>query len=76
MRTDHKDAGSWLDGIAALIAVGAGVYLLLTDTVASDSYIAVIGHGMGAYFVAKGIFIGRSLHLQARMVDLIDREDY
>lgn len=53
------DAASWL------LCVGAGVYLVTSKTAASDSYLQVIAHGIGIYMIGKGLFIARSLHLQA-----------
>ena len=57
--------GRVVDYLAALISVGAGGYLLLSQTVAANSYLEVIAHGIGAYFVAKGLFLARSAYLGA-----------
>lgn len=35
----------------------AGAYLLNTQAVADDSYLETIAHGMGLYFLGKGVFI-------------------
>lgn len=78
--------GSILDVAATLVSVGAGVYLLTRHSVSVDipgvgqqggqSWFEVIAHGMGAYFVAKGIWMARSLHLQfqshERLVELVE----
>lgn len=67
-----RHAGHWLDIIAVLLSLGAGGYLLLTQSPAgAGSWFSVIAHGMGAYFLAKGVYMGRALHLQARIVDLL-----
>jgi multisubunit Na+/H+ antiporter MnhC subunit len=67
-----RHAGHWLDILAVLLSVGAGVYLLLSRSPAGiNSWFSVIAHGMGAYFLAKGVYMGRALHLQARIVDLL-----
>jgi len=57
--------GAFLDIAAGLMCVGAGAYLLLSQTAAPNSYLQVIGHGLGAYMIGKGIFVWRSLFLQA-----------
>lgn len=59
----------WPAIVAALIAVGAGVYLLLTHTVASNSVFDPLLHAAGAYFIARGIFMGWSA---ARTVEQIE----
>ena len=53
-----KRTGSVGGVLAALICVGAGVYMLLTKTEAQNSVFDVFLHGIGAYFIGKGIFIG------------------
>jgi D-alanyl-lipoteichoic acid acyltransferase DltB (MBOAT superfamily) len=50
--------------LSALISIGAGIYLLTTQAVAEDSIIESIMHGMGAYFIAKGLYMGASVALQ------------
>ncbi len=66
--------GKLIDIIATLLSIGAGVYLLSEHSasvagVQGSSWLEVIAHGMGAYFVAKGLWMARSLHLQAETVD-------
>ena len=56
----------WPAIVAALIAIGAGIYLLISHAVASDSIFNPLLHGAGAYFIARGIFMGWS---GARMVE-------
>lgn len=53
---------AWL---ASIGSIAAGLYLLSTQAVAEDSLIEVIAHGMGIYFVAKGLYLGPSLWMQA-----------
>jgi hypothetical protein len=67
-----KPAGSILDVLAALLAVGAGVYLLSASSPAvqvggatGQSWLEILAHGIGVYFIAKGIWMARSLHLAA-----------
>lgn len=60
--------GSLADGLAAVISVGAGIYLLAhgspSATIAGQdtgqSWFEILAHGIGAYFIAKGIFMYRS----------------
>lgn len=65
--------GRPLDFVAALICIAAGVYLLQYNAVdtnalgaaAGTSWFQIIGHGMGIYFIGKGLYVGRSSYLQA-----------
>ncbi len=58
--------GALLDYAAAIICVAAGVYLLQYN---GTSWFQIIGHGMGIYFIGKGIFVARSTRLQAQARD-------
>ncbi len=72
----RRGAGSFLDVVAALLSIGAGIYLLIHQAPAgSESWLSVIAHGLGVYMVAKGIWMARSLHLQSALVDEARRED-
>jgi hypothetical protein len=55
---------SIFDVIPALGSIGAGIYLLqyqsVGDAATGTSWFEIIGHGMGVYFIAKGLFIGRT----------------
>lgn len=75
--------GTLLDGLAFLIAIAAGGYLLTKGSPPIDvggeqgqSWFEIIAHGMGAYFVARGIAMGRSLYLTSvtndRLAELVD----
>jgi hypothetical protein len=64
-----KSAGSVWDALAGLGAVGAGIYLVASQTADPNSYLQTIAHGIGVYFIAKGIYIGRSAHLLSLLVD-------
>jgi hypothetical protein len=51
-----------LAGIAsAAFCVGAGVYMLSIHAAAPNSILESIAHGIGLYFIGKGIFIGAML---------------
>ncbi|HZO97128.1 MAG TPA: hypothetical protein VFB42_07140 [Gaiellaceae bacterium] len=62
-------AGSAWDALAALGAIGAGVYLLASQTADPNSYLQTIAHGLGVYFVAKGVYMGRTTHLLSQLLD-------
>lgn len=49
---------------SAIIGIAAGLYLLDTQAAADDSLIESFMHGVGIYFIGKGLFIGASLYLQ------------
>jgi hypothetical protein len=54
------DHSTWyyLTGIAACaISIVAGVYLLQTQAADENSLIEVIMHGMGGYFIARGVWM-------------------
>jgi hypothetical protein len=66
--------GRIVDIASCLICIGAGVYLLQYNAatggdVAGTSWFQIIGHGMGIYFIGKGLFIARSTHLEAEQAD-------
>lgn len=44
--------------IAGLTCIGAGLCLLSTQAVADDSFLEVLAHGMGIYFIGKGMSSG------------------
>jgi len=58
-----------LIGLAsAVICVFAGIYLLQYNEVSTSigggtSWFQIIGHGMGIYFIGKGLFVARSTWL-------------
>jgi hypothetical protein len=52
---------------AGLICIAAGVYLLQTQAADENSLLEVIMHGMGIYFIGKGIFVWLSLNAQVNM---------
>lgn len=70
--------GKVIDVASTVICVLAGIYLLQygwSDTTSIDgtsggtSWFEIIGHGMGIYFIGKGLFIARSTHLQGEARD-------
>jgi len=64
--------GRFIDIASALICIGAGLYLLQYNSPAQTTWFQIIAHGMGIYFIGKGLFIARSTHLQARAADALE----
>lgn len=69
-----RDLGRLADVVGALFCVGAGIYLLghhsppLTVAGAEgQSWFEILAHGIGAYFIGKGILLFRSTYLQDRV---------
>jgi hypothetical protein len=58
--------------VAAALSIVAGIYLLTSQTVARDSYLEVIAHGIGIYFIGKGIYMGFALYRQAGTHETVD----
>lgn len=45
-------------GIAAFVSIGAGVYLLSSGSVSAETTVFdAIMHGIGAYFIARGLWM-------------------
>jgi hypothetical protein len=65
--------GLIVDIVAAALCVIGGIYLLTSNTVAADSYLDVIAHGMGLYFIGRGIFSFRDAEKQTDARDLLMR---
>jgi len=59
--------GRLLGLAAGAICVFAGIYLLqynaVLDPTTGTSWFQIIGHGMGIYFIGKGLFVARSTWL-------------
>jgi hypothetical protein len=54
--------GLFVDAIAGLIGVGAGIYLLAHTSETGPTWLEVIAHGSGAFFIACGLYmIGSSI---------------
>jgi hypothetical protein len=67
--TSNYETTNLIDILAMLGSIGAGVYLLQYQSAGNSatgtSWFEIIGHGMGIYFIAKGLFIARTTYLQA-----------
>lgn len=67
--------GRLIDIAATLLCAGAGVYLLSHNSApievggeAGQSWLEILAHGIGIYFLGKALFIARSTHLDAEAV--------
>lgn len=58
--------------IVSLLAIGAGIYMLSYST-ATNSIFNVLTHGIGVYFIGKGLFMGMSLWKQDEAADRLGR---
>ena len=58
-RGNNRTALAILIGIgAAIVSIGAGVYLLTHESASADSTVFdILMHGIGAYFVARGLWM-------------------
>lgn len=56
--------------LAALVCIGAGLYLLATQAVADNSFLEVLAHGIGIYFIGKGLFVGTTVAMQQKQLDV------
>jgi hypothetical protein len=53
-----KDQAFLLGLLASLISIGAGLYMLTSSSAAADSTVFdVLMHGIGAYCVARGVWM-------------------
>lgn len=57
--------------LSMLGSIGAGLYLLASHAVGANSYLEVFAHGIGVYFVARGLFMGASLFAQAGYTEML-----
>lgn len=60
-----------IDVISGLIAVGAGIYLIGTESAASDSIFNPLLHGIGAYILARGLWMLTHAGTQEQLLNLI-----
>lgn len=57
-----KLLGFVVNMVAGLVAVGAGIYLLTRQSASGETWLQVIAHGSGAFFIACGLYmIGSSI---------------
>jgi hypothetical protein len=49
--------GLFANAIAGLIGVGSGIYLLAHSSETGPTWLEVIAHGSGAFFIACGLYM-------------------
>jgi hypothetical protein len=49
--------GLFVNSIAGLTCVGAGVYLLAQTSESGPTWLEVIAHGSGAFFIGCGLYM-------------------
>lgn len=67
--------GRLIDIASTLLCIGAGLYLLqysVPNTGNGTSWFQIIGHGMGIYFIGKGLFIFRTTYLQLQANETLE----
>ncbi len=73
--------GNFLLGItdfaAVAFCIGAGIYLLNFNSsgstgIGNSNWLEIIAHGMGFYFIGKGLFVARSVQLARRLNQLVE----
>ena len=52
-----RTLGLLVNAIAGLVAVGSGIYLLAQYSETGPTWLEVIAHGSGAFFVACGLYM-------------------
>lgn len=65
--------GQFLGVLSTIVSIVAGVFLLDTKAANENSLIEVLIHGIGIYFIAKGLFMGPSLIVQAKTEEAINK---
>jgi hypothetical protein len=61
-----KTLGLVVNAFAGLIAVGSGIYLLAQYSETGPTWLEVIAHGSGAFFIACGLYMMGSAIAAAR----------
>lgn len=67
-----------VDVVAALLAIGAGIYLLQSQSVSiagvgGTSWFQVLAHGIGVYFIARGLWMLGHVGRRDAVTDRLDR---
>jgi hypothetical protein len=52
-----KWLGLFVGLVAGLVAIGAGIYLLAHTSETGPTWLEVIAHGSGAFFIACGLYM-------------------
>lgn len=61
--------------VSAFGCMAAGFYLLDAQAAAENSLLETLMHGIGIYFVAKGLFLGATLYMQDDIRTLMRRAE-
>lgn len=61
--------------LSALGSIAAGVYLLDTQAVQENSLLETMMHGIGIYFLAKGLYLGATVYVQEDIRMLLRRSE-
>jgi hypothetical protein len=60
--------------LAALICIGAGIYLATHESATGETtWFEILARGIGIYFIGKGIFVGSTLIRQQEQITLLQR---
>lgn len=51
--------------LAGIVAILAGIYLLTSQAAGPNSYLELLAHGIGAYFVGKGLWMIAMAHMES-----------
>lgn len=69
--------GKLVDVAGAILCIGAGIYLLqyhaAGDSTTGTNWFEILGHGMGIYFIGRGLFGMRAGFLAADQRDYLRR---
>lgn len=68
-----SDKGLRWSILAAIISIVAGAYMLTSQAQASDSIFNVFLRGIGAYLIARGIWMAVAAARRADMLELLQR---
>lgn len=67
MKRTTSPRAELLGFLAALVSVAAGIYLLTSESAAQDTTVFdALMHGIGAYFIARGMWMLYSLRGNTR----------
>lgn len=72
-REGDRSYGKLVEIVAGLIAIGAGISLITTHAAESNSLFNPLLHGIGWYFIARGIWMIRQAGRQEDVVDRLDK---
>ena len=59
--------GFAVKAVAGLVSIGAGTYLVTRQSASGDTWLEVLAHGIGVFFIAAGLFmIGSAIAASAQ----------